>query len=345
MLFFSHFKFRLAGKPILVFLTLALPLPLLFAGPAGSESTDNVGNGHLTAPSMSPGHILRPSALFLGQPCHPQGTWDTTFDAHWANLWGYDSQEYIIDGEWLRVNARVFYAVTDSIALGAFVPVMGRMSGFMDPMIDNFHRNLNMPSNHRVQYPNNRSRILLFGREGTHTIAEGDSWGLGDVGGGAVVRLTRGDGLLPALTLQAQGTLPTGDDHALEGLGEPSAALGALASKRLGHSPLLVFGGLGIFHSPADEFADIPFNETVYTGLVGVEYQVVPAFSLIAQYLNSSPIAKSYSYLSESSHEVSAGGKWRIAPSAILELAVEENVAVYNNSPDIGAHLALSLLF
>jgi hypothetical protein len=132
--------------------------------------------------------------------------------------------------------------------------------------------------------------------------------------------------------------LPSGDEYELRGLGAPSIALSAVASKRLGGSPVILFGGVGFQYCTADDIAGIEIQNEEWSGLAGLEYQYTPSLSLIAQYLVSSPVAKDYYAFSDPTHEVSVGFKWRITRYTTMEFAVVENILIFDNSADIGVH-------
>jgi len=103
-----------------------------------------------------------------------------------------------------------------------------------------------------------------------------------------------------------------------------------------------MFAGLGFSYCPSDEIGALQLRKEEYSGLIGWEYEVSPSLSLIVQYLGSSPVAEDYAAFSEPCHEVSAGFKWRIKDAVVMEFAVTENVAIFKNSTDIGAHLSFA---
>ncbi|MFA5043644.1 MAG: DUF3187 family protein [Kiritimatiellia bacterium] len=300
---------------------------------------DNIGLGYLTAPSLSPGHILRPSSLFVLPAGGPEGSRRIDFDVHWANIWNYEPDEYLIDGEWVRSNIRFSYALKDTLSLGVAVPIIGRTGGFADPLIENFHNTFHFGNANRDEFPQNRYLISAYTNGGSRTIVKGDSWGIGDVSLFMAARISEGNGILPALLVQGQISLPSGDEYELRGLGAPSIAISTVASKRLGGSPFILFGGLGFQYCPADDINGLELHNEEWAGLAGLEYQYTPALSLIAQCLVSSPVAKDYYAFSDPTHEVSVGFKWRVTRHTTMEFAVVENILIFNNSADIGVHL------
>jgi len=307
---------------------------------AGFSSCENAGLGYLAAPSMSPGHILRPSSLFVMPKVGTKGTERVDLDFHWANVWNYVPNQYMIDGEWIRSTVRYSYAVKDDVSLGLALPFIGRTGGIADSSIENFHKAFTMGNADRDKFPRNQSRITVTDGKTVHTVAEGESWGIGDVSFFAVSRLTEGSWVWPAVIVQGEVFMPTGNEDKLRGMGAPGIAVSSVASKRLGRSPFIAFLGLGIEYCNAEDIATIRIRDDQLSGLAGMEYQYSKSLSLLVQYLISSPAAKNYLELAEPTHEVSVGIKWRMSADNLLELAVVENVGLFQNSADIGVHLA-----
>ena len=311
----------------------------VFSG-SGSDPGDNTGLGYLSAPSLSPGHILRPSSIFVLPVLGAKGAERLDFDFHWGNVWNYQPDEFMIDGEWIRSSLRYSYALKDTLSVGLAVPIIGRTGGFADSTIESFHNAFKLGNGERDSFPQNKSRIILNAKGESYPVAEGESWGIGDVSAFVAMRITEGTRVRPAITVQGEVFLPSGDQEELRGMGAPAIALSSVASKRLGGSSFISFLGLGFQYCDSDNIGVIEFRDEQFSGLAGLEYQWSKSFCLLVQYLISSPVAKDYYAFSEPSHEVSAGVKWRAGHDSALELAVVENVAVFQNSADIGIHLA-----
>jgi hypothetical protein len=255
-------------------------------------------------------------------------------------VWNYKPNEYMIDGEWIRSSFRYSYAVKDDTSVGLAVPVIGRMGGFADSSIEWFHSAVGLENANREQFTRNRSLITVTDQGVNRVVAEGESWGIGDVSAFVVSSLTEGTHGLPAVTVQGEVFLPTGNEDELRGMGAPAISLSSVASKRLWASPLISYLGVGIQYCDADDVAMIRIRDEQVSGLAGLEYQYSPTLSVLLQYLISSPVAKHYYALAKPSHEVSFGFKWRVGSDATLELAMVENIVVFKNSVDIGVHLA-----
>lgn len=303
------------------------------------EVCNGDGLGYLTSPSSSPGYILRPSSIFLQPGRAKRNSFEGSFDMQWANVWCYDPDHYMLDGEWIRADARIQYGLTDDFSMGVVLPVMGRAKGFADSAIENFHDTFGLSNADREQFPQNQSRIWVKTDDGaTRDVAEGESWGIGDV---AVFAVMKNPGWWATPSIMLQCSLPTGDEEDLEGLGSPSLSLSSVAAKRIGKSPVHAFAGIGVSYCPEDELAGIELNPFVYSGLLGLEYQIASRWSLVTQMLSSSPMAEDFGEFSDPCHELSAGFKWRTGESGIMEFAVVENLFSFKNSSDIAVHFSV----
>ena len=60
------------------------------------------------------------------------------------------------------------------------------------------------------------------------------------------------------------------------------------------------------------------------------------------QYNASSAVAKDYYQFSNSIHELHVGFKKLFADGTQLEVALTENLFVFNNSADVGVHVGIS---
>lgn len=332
----SHTGFRVAVVGCLAFL---LAGGMISASSAtGNDNTQNSGLGYLNTPSMSPGHIVHPSSMFLLPNANPDPSLEVFIGLNWANVWNYEPDQYMIDWEWIRSDIRIQYRLTDHITVGIGIPIMERSEGFADSTIGDFHKMAGLSTLQR-QFPLNQSTSWFISNGETQTFAHGESWGIGDLAIYAVVDRP-GTRSMPSLTMQFQGSLPTGDENEMEGAGAPSFSASGGATKRLGTSPVLAFGGIGLFFCPKDNLASIEMNHLVYSGLFGFEYQYTPSVSFVIQNLSSSAVAKDFYEYDEPCHELSLGAKWKVGEAAILEIAVVENLFVLQNSADIGVHVA-----
>lgn len=306
------------------------------------ETIDNIGLGHFPVQAFSPLSLLRPSLFLAQMPVRPKGTWTTGLEASWGNFWNYHEGIYTIDGEFVRVAPRLSYAFLDQCEIGLSLPITGRMGGWADEVIEDFHKCFNFPNAGRDQFPRNRLLIEVINRSGEPDIIDKDSWGLNDLPVFLSFLLTRGTGFWPAVSGQLMVTIPVGDENELEGLGTPIFEVGTMLAKRLGSGPFVLYLGGSVSYCSKDEILGLPLQKTIFNGLTTLEYQCNDNLSLLAQYLISSPWIKNYYELSDPVNELNFGFKWLVADSFLLELSIMEDLFNFQNGTDIGIHLGLT---
>ncbi len=275
-------------------------------------------------------------------PEKPPGTWSVGLEGSWGNIWNQEPESYTIDGEFVRVEPRLAYTLLPGFEIGIFLPVAGRMEGFADGFIENFHNLFNLNNAARDEFPRDRLLIEVTDKDGNRVTLNDDFWGINDLPVFASILLTEGTVLWPAVSSQLTITLPVGDEDKLQGLGTPVYELGTILSKRLGESRFIVYLGGSVSYCSRGDLIGIPLHKTIFSGLLALEYQLIEEFSLLAQYCISSPAAKNYYEYSEPINEINLGFKWRLTNSLLLELSIMENMFNYQNSTDIGMNVGLT---
>jgi hypothetical protein len=306
---------------------------------AGSSS-GNSGTGPLNMPSLSPGNLFRPAGYIASPSYAPEGSWVLLTSLSWVNTWNVEQDHFMIDGEWLHLAARVSYMLTEDVELGAYIPFLGRTGGFTDGFIEDFHNTFGLGNARREGYPRNQSIVDIRSPEGQHARWEGDQWGLSDVSLFASWTLTQGGRFVPGIIVGGVATLPTGDKDKLLGSGKPVFGVSALLTKRIETTPWLLFLGTAASYSDNDEMVGIDTRKTQFAALGGLEYEWSDRVSFIVQNLTTSPIADDYYEFSEPTYELNVGLRIRDGFRGEWEIGFQENLFYFNNSSDVGMHVA-----
>ncbi|PIP36451.1 MAG: hypothetical protein COX20_05690 [Desulfobacterales bacterium CG23_combo_of_CG06-09_8_20_14_all_52_9] len=114
-----------------------------------------------------------------------------------------------------------------------------------------------------------------------------------------------------------------------------------MLSKRFG--PVYAYLTGGYLWFGGDQIDKIRLKRTQLSGLVALEWRYLATQSLILQYLASEGQAEDLGPFSDASHEFTLGWKWEFYPGWLFELGLIENFIVYDNSPDFGIQMGLTL--
>jgi hypothetical protein len=85
-----------------------------------------------------------------------------------------------------------------------------------------------------------------------------------------------------------------------------------------------------------DDFFGIKLRTWQWAGQLAAEWNCLPDFSLVAQYLITAGAIEGLRDFSKPSHEVAGGFKWELTHSILFEAALIENIINFENSPDLG---------
>lgn len=308
-------------------------------------TADNVGQGLFAIPSLSPGHLFRPNITMVAPSYAPQGSWVSFTSVTWANIWDVNQGHYRIDGEWLFLSSKLSYVPYDNIEVGLCIPVVGRMGGFGDGLIEGFHNSFNLRNAGRDRYPRDEMVIEVNPDDGKKVVYEGSEWGLGDINLFGSWIVTRGGRIMPCTAIELGITLPTGDEDKLLGSGDPGFGMAVLMTKRIGSSRWIANLGASGSYCNRDKTLGIEVNREQFTLLSGLEYEWSSRLSLIMQELMSSPFAKDFYDLSKPTNELNAGFKLRIGELGTMEFSVQEDLFNFNNSADFGLHIGYRQIF
>lgn len=101
------------------------------------------------------------------------------------------------------------------------------------------------------------------------------------------------------------------------------------------------YGNISYSHFDSDTALGIPLTDSQFSGMLGYEHKVTENQSLLLQYLFTEGAIENLGSLSEFSHEVHLGYKWR-TESNLWEVGVVENVINLDNGPDVAFTLGVT---
>jgi len=250
---------------------------------------------------------------------------------------------FILDGETLRTTLRARVGIRPRLEIAVEAPFLMQSRGFMDPIIESFHKHFHMPDGGRDGFANNQFRAGYIGYGETVFLDKAPAGlRIGDVVLSATGALLVERGRSPALSLTLSAKLPTGDYRTLDGSGSVDYGATLRVSRRWGRSTAhagYTYNVIGDWRlAPAvplrnsrSLFAAYAFSATPNVSLVGQVLRTVGPFPF-----------RSGSDLGKVAMETTVGFRRRLPRGFELEWSFIENIEPYYNTPDIGAFLGMN---
>ena len=94
------------------------------------------------------------------------------------------------------------------------------------------------------------------------------------------------------------------------------------------------YGNLSYTQFGSYEVLGLPLTDHQFSGMFGYEFSMDRDEAFILQYLFSEGAVENLGELSEYSHEIHIGYKWR-TESYLFETGLVENIVNFENSPDV----------
>jgi len=102
---------------------------------------------------------IRSPLMPLGDEPIEKGHWSIRGNLRWINVWSYQRNYFIVDGEEMQIEPNFRYALSNSVQAGISLPLQSRGGGIMDSSIEAFHRGAGVTQSLRDQYPENSLNV------------------------------------------------------------------------------------------------------------------------------------------------------------------------------------------
>lgn len=314
--------------------------------PIDAESTwwrkANVGYGPFRETSLSPFSTTRMNLT----PRFPSSLPERTFEARLEAGWGKNitvTDLWDIDFEVVASTAAFTWSLSDEMRVELEIGSGTRTGGGLDALIIGFHNAFGIPLGDRGRHPQDdfvfevnapgAGPPVSLDRDDPQPFTEAMMLTLQHV-------VTYGDEAAPAvswsLTLRAK--LADGDlDEA-----SPVDLLASVAvSKEI--SILHVYAGVTAGWYGRDRFFGLKLETWQWAAQVAAEWNALPGFSLVVQYVITAGAVESLRDFSKPSNEVAGGFKWEVTGGILFEAALIENILNFDNSPDLGFHFGVTM--
>jgi hypothetical protein len=309
--------------------------PSIRRGPPGIRDEQLLAQPRLILPALSPDTLGR-------------GRWAFDVSLQILNTfsWVQDvpgetpgDRRFLIDGEAWTGDLTVSRGLTADLDVGARLPVRWRGGGFLDGLIDTWHRLLHLPDNGRPLFRRNAFRV-----EGITTSGQSFSWnderglGLGALELEGRWRFRNGGRDGWSLALAGRAALPTAtvpfDGNGL-GLG-----LQVVAARRLG-SPFDLYLGAGGTGQGRDRVRGVGYERYRGWGFLAVEWRIGRRFSLVGETDAASRLISDID-LYPGLHWIVHGSGWlELSPHARMHVGFTEKIKNLLSNADFGLHFSL----
>jgi len=317
------------------------------------------GLGPFHLPPVGFSEMFRETPMFTSPYDHQEGRVQFNMAMRWFNVWayhiqpqdGYDGNEYdwetrpedfpfghgsfLLDMETVSLNPRISVKLTEKIQVDATVPVVYQSGGILDGFVEGFHDTFGIDQHNRDKWERNGTAMLYVSPTGRIIDSSRQIPGtfLGNIVVGGSYRLRNA---APALGLRMLCKLPTSTfDGGWKQNGIDATFQTALAWNS---GQFNGYHGAGVTFYGSDGIDELDLEKFRFTMLNAIEYMLSPDFSLLAHLVAASPTAD-YPELDKPIIELTLGFKKRMR-KGVLEFGLIENLFFYDNSPDMGVHVA-----
>lgn len=316
--------------------------PVLEGPPSPFSRMANVGYGPLRLTSQAPFQGLRLSPPADPPSSLPRGRWEVRQHATWSRMWA-QADDYLLSYETLSTVQSVAYGVSDVLRLELGALETTRFGGSLDGFVRGFHDLVGIDQGGRDTLPRGAYAFELSGEGGRVVVDENRRE--------AAVEslflslhqvLTRGSESLPAVSYSLTVQASVSDSPDLSGNPIETAASVSLA-KEFGDFYGYLSFGLAWYGN--ERFHGIELRPFGATFQVALEWNFMKDASFVIQHLWSRGALDGYGVYSRPSNEIGLGLKIEMSAGAVFEIGITENLVYFDNSPDFGVHMGLSMLF
>lgn len=250
---------------------------------------------------------------------------------------------FLLDCEVSRWRLRLDYAPWAQLSFAAELPVLRVGGQFMDPLIEGFHQLFSMPDGDRPDFLRHEANAFLYFNQ---QLFLGDKAGMTGFGVGDLSLLVKrqfavGRKVRPALAVMAALELPTGNTKKLRGNGAIDFGVSLCAAWAWPRNWL----DLNVAVSKPGRWEILPELRLspIYTIILSYEHSLGKRISFLMQDRHiTSPLAGvTNEGIRRMAHEITAGVKLDASHGLRWSIAVTENYAYFNSSPDLGLQVGV----
>jgi hypothetical protein len=278
----------------------------------------------------------------------PRGTWALQLQHTWKNLWLYDEQRFLIDGEIHETVLRGAYGVTERFEMMIEIPARYLSGGVLDGLIEGFHRMMGLGQAGRDKFPRNRFAVEITtpGKNGSDIqIQSSDAgWQVGNIVMSSTYSLIRDIDHKFSAVVTGDIKFPTATTT--EMFGSQKMDFGISFGAGYNMHPFHLYYNAGLLYFGDGTIMGLELRQWRFSSLLALEYHPVKSrHSWVIQGLVESGVAENYGQFSKRTSEMLFGYKRLYASDWLLEVGFLENLFYFDNSPDIALHVAVTKFF
>ena len=329
---------RLAGLYFILFIFLLIGQTLLFA-------RDNKPLGFFPLRSQSPIQQLRFGIQHHPPWTVPRRTWALQLQHTWKNMWLYDEQRFLIDGEIHETVLRNAYGITDRFEVMLELPVRHLSGGVLDGLIEGFHQMMGLGQAGRDKFPRNRFAVEITtpDKNGSKVqIRSSDAgWQVGNIVLSFTYSLVKDQNHKFRAIVSSNMKLPTATTT--EMFGSQKMDFGLSLGTGYNMQPFHLYYNAGLIYFGDRTILGIELRQWHISSLLALEYHPTGGrHSWVLQGLVENGVAQDYGQFSKRTSEILFGYKRFYDSGWVLEVGFLENLFYFDNSPDIALHLAVT---
>lgn len=325
------------------------PLRLLVLAPLFAACvTEPTLRGPLPVRNNHPAQLLVQHLPPTPATALPAGEVAVRLQASYSSLFltgSGNGNTFQMDGEYLRTALTARIGLFADTEVGCELPFGHTSGGFLDSFLIDYHKALGLPDQDRDVLPKNAFRIAATQDGEQVWSVDGGGFELLDVPLHLSHTLRRPDDAGPGIALRAGIELPTGDERAGYGNGEPDYAVGVLFEQRAYGCAFVAHLQHTFAGTPASmREAGLRFGDVTAVGL-GAELPLAQDLAGFLQFEYETSALRNLDLATVSRKQflVWVGGRYLLAPHCAIEVAFGEDLQGYV-SPDFTAWLGLAFL-
>ena len=315
----------------------------------GAAALRRAGWGPLHVAVQSPVQQKRLDFIHESPALNAPGSWELRTGVTLANQWILADDKLIIDEDVWSFNQTFEYTPNEWTAFSLRIPMRYLGKGFLDGVIEGFHKFAGLGNARREEFPRNDFRTEALSEDGTSRplIADdNDGLHMGAPVLAAKVRLTPPESEWP-LALKAAVNFPNLEDETV--LVERDShdwALGISGATRFSENLAGTLSYAIVRSRPGTLLTKNDLARRQASLLMSLDYQVLDTVALVGQFLRESAVASGTGTdFDRPSMELTLGAKWAVTDDSVMEFGFVENVAVQGNSADLALHFGINTSF